>query len=105
MHRFIRPPVLLALALALSGCQILTAPDVVREGDVVKGTGTVLWYDLEGGFYAIEGDDRETYDPINLPETFKEDGLRVWFEAKIRDDLMSIHMAGPIVEITKITRR
>ena len=86
----------LALALlALTGC--------VGEGeDIVRGTGTVKFINLEGGFYGIIGDDGKNYDPINLSQEFHEDCLSVRFEAKIRDDLAGIHMWGTIVEITRI---
>jgi hypothetical protein len=68
-------------------------------------TGTVRHYDLEGGFWAIRGDDSTTYDPMNgLPPNFQHEGLRVRFEGKIRPDAASIHMVGPIVEITSIER-
>jgi len=68
----------------------------------VSGTGTVKFVGLEGGFYGIVGDDGKHYDPINLEQTYQKDGLRVRFQAKIREDIASIHMWGTIVEITKI---
>ncbi|HKK08173.1 MAG TPA: hypothetical protein VKA44_04750 [Gemmatimonadota bacterium] len=95
----------LTLALVLPACGDSTGtPDIVRHGDIVSGTGTVRWYDLEGGFYAIRGSDGETYDPMHLPVEFQEDGLRVRFEATLRDDLASTHMVGPVVEIRSIEK-
>lgn len=97
---------LLGLVLLLAGCPI-TSPErgsVEREGDIVTGTGTVRYYDLEGGFWAIRGDDDVNYDPINLPQEFRSEALRVHFRARIRDDLGSFHMVGPIVEILEISR-
>jgi hypothetical protein len=44
-------------------------------GTDVRITGTVSHLDLEGGFYAIRGDDGVTYDPTNLPPAFQRDGL------------------------------
>ena len=64
--------------------------------------GTIVYKSLEGGFFAIESDDGKTYDPINLPETFKRDGLKVKGNAKLRKDVGSIHMAGDIIEIVNI---
>lgn len=72
--------------------------------DIISGTGTVKFIDLEGGFYGIVGDDGKKYDPTNLDQQFKEDGLRVRFEAKIRRDIASIHMWGTIIELTKIEK-
>ena len=59
---------------------------------------------FEGGFYAIRGDDASTYDPINLPDEFEVDGLRVRFEGRLLRDRVSFHMAGPIIEVVTITR-
>ena len=44
----------------------------------------------------------KTYDPMNLDQTYQEDGLRVRFQAKIRQDMASIYMWGTIIELTKI---
>lgn len=108
MPRKVRPalPVLaLLLALALPACSNGTgASDIVRRGDTVSGTGTVRWYDLEGGFYAIDGSDGTTYDPMHIPADFQQDGLGVRFEATLRDDLASTHMVGPVIEIRSIDR-
>lgn len=93
-----------ALALVAAVCACFPfAPD--GSDQEVRSNGTVEWYDLEGGFYAILGSDGVTYDPINLPEEFAQDGLPVWFVATIRDDLAGIHMVGPIVELQEIRRR
>jgi hypothetical protein len=72
--------------------------------DAVSETGTVKYVNLEGGFYGIVGDDGQQYDPMNLDQTYQKDGLRVHFQAKIRQDIASIHMWGKIIEITKIEK-
>jgi len=73
--------------------------------DIVRINGTVRHYGLEGGFWAVRGDDSTTYDPLGgLPSLFRQDGLRVFLEAKVRSDMSGIHMAGPIVEIIAIRR-
>jgi hypothetical protein len=75
---------------------------VVVTGDVVRGSGTVQSMGIEGGFFAIGGDDGVTYDPTNLPSAFQRNGLRVRFEARIRRDLVGVHMVGPIVDVISI---
>ena len=72
--------------------------------DITDLRGTVFFSNLEGGFYAIRGDDRVTYDPINLPAAFRRDGLRVVATLRIRRDLAGTHMVGPIVEVVRIDR-
>ena len=64
--------------------------------------GSIVYKDLEGGFFAIKGDDGRIYDPINLPDRFKKDGLKVKVNAKLRNDMGSIHMVGDIIEIVEI---
>ncbi len=66
--------------------------------------GTVKYIDLEGGFYGIEDENGENYYPINLRDEYKEDGLRILFEYKVRTDIMTTVMWGKTVEITAIEK-
>ena len=75
------------------------------NGDSVSGTGTVNFFQLEGGFWAIRGDDNRVYDPINLAEEFQQENLAVRFSGKVRRDMMSVHMVGDIIQLTSIQRR
>lgn len=70
--------------------------------DNVVFSGTITFYSFEGGFYGIISDFGNSFDPIDLPEEFEEDGMRVFVIAKKRSDLGSIHMSGKIIEITTI---
>jgi inhibitor of cysteine peptidase len=76
----------------------------------VEGTGTIVYNDFEGGFYGIVADSCipgypiNHLDPINLPQEFKEDGLRVSFKVRLRPDLISFHMRGILVEILEINK-
>jgi hypothetical protein len=82
-------------------CGAPTAPSV-PEG-AVRVTGTAHFFSLEGGFWAIRGDDGVTYDPKDgLPPAFQREGMRVSAVVKTRSDLGGIHMVGPIVEIIDI---
>jgi len=71
--------------------------------DSFEIVGTVVHRDLEGGFYAIDGDNGRRYDPINLPQSFRKNGLRVKVTARRRTDVMSLHMYGSIIEVVNIT--
>ncbi|MCX8094738.1 MAG: hypothetical protein N3D74_00905 [Caldisericia bacterium] len=77
-----------------------------EQGDFENGEiimkGTIKYIDLEGGFYGIVGDNGKNYLPINLSQEFKINGLRVKFEGKIRNDVMTIYMWGTPIEIIKI---
>lgn len=67
-------------------------------------TGTVRHVDLEGGFYGIEADDGTKLDPVNLPEEFRQDGIRVQVQVEELKDRVSTHMWGKIVRIVGIKR-
>jgi hypothetical protein len=93
---------LLMLAVGCSSSPI--APDL--PAGAIQVNGTVRHFALEGGFWAVRGDDGVTYDPMNgLASEFQRENLRVIMVAKVRDDLGGIHMVGPIVEVLSITRR
>ena len=63
--------------------------------------GTIKYIWLEGGFYGIITDKGGKYLPVNLPEKFKKDGLKVWFKAKPKK-IVTIQMWGKPVEILEI---
>lgn len=93
-------PLLTAAFIALS-CGSPAAPDV--PPGAVRVTGIVHFYSLEGGFWAVRGDDGVNYDPMNgLPAAFQRENLRVSMIVTIRTDVGGIHMVGPIVEIHHI---
>jgi hypothetical protein len=117
--RALSPVVLTLLCFALTACMPVRGndpipPDTVSDtlpetgptsdADVIKGTGSVVRVELEGGFFAIKGDDGTTYDPTNLAEEFRQDGLRVRYELRPRPDMMGIHMVGTIVDVIRIER-
>jgi hypothetical protein len=92
-------PLVLVVAMIMgSGCD-------VRGEDVISGTGTIKYVNLEGGFYGIISDDQEYFDPISLIPKFQEDGLPIRFEAKIREDVTNIHMWGTVIELTSIKKK
>ncbi len=84
----------------LIGCD--NSGDGRRPADLLDFEGQVRFVSIEGGFWAIVANGGRTYEPTNLPDGFKEDGLAVRVIAEVRDDLSSIHMVGPIIEIITI---
>lgn len=67
-------------------------------------TGTVRYIDLEGGFYGIETDDGAKLDPVNLPEDFQKDGMRLRVQIEPLKDRVSFHMWGTLVRVVSIER-
>ena len=92
----------LALAAVAAGLTLSCSDGVVEPGELFQGSGTVQYFTFEGGFWAIEGDDGETYDPVGgVPPAFENEGMRVEFLAKMTGN-PSFHMVGPVVEVRDI---
>ena len=96
-----------AMAIVLSivaACASPTSPSM--PDGAIRVNGTVQYFTLEGGFWAIRGEDGVTYDPMNgLDPSFQRDNLRVALVAKVRTDMGGIHMVGPIIEVLSIQTR
>ena len=71
----------------------------------VSGSGTVVYIDLEGGFYGIISSDGAEYLPLNLPVEYQENGISVVFEGVIREDMYTIQQWGTPLDITAIQEK
>lgn len=100
---------ILLVLLACSGGRdsgwVVLNPESKGAGNTMTIIGVVRHFELEGGFYIIQGDDGLTYDPINLPPEFRQDGLAVGAVARRRTDRLGVHQAGRIIELERIRRR
>jgi hypothetical protein len=79
--------------ISISGCV---------EKYIKVGSGVIKFIEIEGGFYGIFSDDGEKYDPLNLPDEFKHDGLKVNFKLRVVRNQMSFHMWGKLVYLLDI---
>ena len=96
--------VLVVLSIFSAACATPTSPEL--PAGAIQVTGTVRYFPLEGGFWAVRGDDGVTYDPVNgLAPEFRRENLRVTMVATVRTDVGGIHMVGPIVEVLSIKER
>lgn len=113
MTRAAAVPVLL-LAVVVLGCDrnAATAADGMGGTDGTDGTdeaglldvtGTIHHVPLEGGFHILRSDAGVEYRPLDLPEAFQEEGLRVRAELRPRD-VMGFQMRGKPVEVVRIER-
>ncbi|MFQ5952767.1 MAG: hypothetical protein ACE5JK_05105 [Candidatus Omnitrophota bacterium] len=82
------------IALLSASCETPT--------EYIEITGTVRRIHLEGGFWGITVEDGRKFDPVNMPERFKKDGLKVFVKMRPRDELAGAHMWGHMVEIVEI---
>lgn len=115
MHELVRairraaaPAAILAL-LAASACGPArngTEWDVLmpeaESADTTRISGSVAYMELEGGLYVLRTAAETNYNPTNLPESYRVDGAAVEADVVVRDDMASIGMVGPIVDIVRI---
>jgi hypothetical protein len=76
-----------------------------RTGPTVQITGAVHRLEVEGGVWVIRDAQGTTYQPVNLPDAFRKEGMSVEAVARHKNDLVSIGMAGPLVELLRIRER
>ena len=95
--------VILCLLVSL-GTPAAWAGDKEMGANILSGTGTINYINLEGGFYGLIADDGRKYLPKDLAREFKVDGLRVRFQVKILTGVATIYMWGTPVEALSIER-
>ena len=66
----------------------------------MKLTGRVVYRDLEGGVWVLEGDDGTTYQLAGGDRKIKKDGQRVEIQGEVARDTMTIAMMGPVLNVT-----
>ncbi|RLF14913.1 MAG: hypothetical protein DRN06_06425, partial [Thermoprotei archaeon] len=74
-----------------------------KTGGIVRSRGVVKHIPLEGGFYGIVAEGGRRYLPLNLPQEFKRDGLKVRFEGRVKREVGTIYMWGTPLEIVRIS--
>ncbi len=93
---------LLGIVIVASMACTSSPTSPVTPAGAVRVNGVVQFYTLEGGFWAVKGDDGIIYDPMGgLPTKFQVQNLRVTMVARVLN-VSGVHMAGPIVEILSI---
>lgn len=73
-----------------------------EQASIQTFNGEIRKREIEGGIYLIVTDDGDRYQPVNLPEKYKSDGLEVEVTGQVRRDMASIGMAGTLFEIKAI---
>jgi len=65
----------------------------------MKLTGRVVYRDIEGGVWVLEGDDGRTYQLAGGDRKIKKDGQRIEVEGDVARDLMTAFMVGPVLNV------
>jgi len=62
-------------------------------------TGTVERKGFGSGTWALVSTDGETYELHEAPKELRHDGLKVKARGQVREDVMTMAMIGPVLEI------
>ncbi|ASC74259.1 hypothetical protein XM38_052340 [Halomicronema hongdechloris C2206] len=63
--------------------------------------GTIQRVQMGPGTWTLTTADGSTYElHANLPEALQQPGLSVRLQGRLRDDVMTLAMVGPVFEIT-----
>lgn len=100
------------LVVGLSSCAesgtsgwVVLEPEPSASGEPLQIVGTVHYLDLEGGLFVIRDAGGVQYNPVNLPDDFRQDGMSIEAEAYRRNDMVSIGMVGPLIELIRVRPR
>ncbi|NMH58810.1 hypothetical protein [Alteromonas ponticola] len=75
------------------------------KGEMQKSqsmTGTVVYKNLEGGFYGFISEGNEKFTFRKLPQEFNKHGLKIKVWGKPRKDVMTFTQYGTVFEVEKV---
>ena len=62
-------------------------------------TGRVVFRDIEGGVWVLEGDDGRTYQLAGGDRKIKKDGQRIEADGEVDRDALTAAMVGPVFTV------
>lgn len=65
--------------------------------------GTILYQQLEGGFFGFISDSGDKYLPIGLAKQFKQNGLKVKLVATKIEDIVTTQQFGQSIKVIEVT--
>lgn len=81
----------------------LQMADKIKQSDkMIKGKGTVVYNEFEGGFYGIVLADGRKLLPMNLATEMRQDGLPVELSGHLVTDMMTTRQWGTPFNISTI---
>ncbi len=93
------------VVLGLSACSLFgDETSTVQLPNPKSVTGTVWFLEFEGGFYGILADDHIPYLPLNLDDSFCEDGVRVIFSGSLEPDTYTVYQWGHVIRLNEVHR-
>ena len=98
--------VTLFAVMAVPACGILTGVGGGggnEDRNRIESDGVVEFLGVEGGCWSLRSGN-QVYEPLNLPEGMKIEGLEVAFVGELRNDVATICQIGSIIELKEIRR-
>jgi hypothetical protein len=104
MKRAHQAVMLILIAVAACTADKPGAPEMARSGETPGVEGTVRHVGVEGGCWVIETAQGRV-QPVDLPESFRVDGMAVRVTLRDAPDMMSVCQVGPLKHVDAITAR
>ncbi len=71
------------------------------KGEVTM-KGSIIYKDLEGGFYAFIAENGDRYTLHGLDETYQKNGLIVEVKGTPKPDMMTFTQFGTVLQVTRV---
>lgn len=98
-------PVIFLFFSVVASCESVHQRDRLSNSNnkeaAISFAAKVRWIPLEGGFYGLTANDGRRFLPLNLPDTFRKEGLKVRVKGEIKN-VVTIYMWGTPFEIYEI---
>jgi len=82
----------------------VTQAEAVEDNakDEVTMKGSIIYKDLEGGFYAFIAENGDRYTLHGLDETYQKNGLIVEVKGTPKPDMMTFTQFGTVLQVTSV---
>lgn len=97
-----RSPHSLLAALTLAVSALTLACDDATGPKPMDVEATVEFLAVEGGCWSLLASDGTRYEPLELAEPFRQNGLKVVVRVRRRTDVGTVCQVGTVVEILSI---
>ena len=100
-------PIFKSTIFLISFAFFLTASCISNFGtsvaqDAIIFVAEVRWISVEGGFFGLVAEDGRKFFPLNLPQEFKKEGLKIKVKGNIKKGIATVQMWGAPIEIREI---
>ena len=65
-------------------------------------SGTLIYKNLEGGFYGFDSDNGKKYTLRNLAPEFKKNGIKLQVSGRVRNDIMTFTQYGDVFDVENV---